>query len=469
MSNYFKTKPIDRLIRESNGGDGGSSHLKRVLGPHHLVALGIGCIIGAGIFVLTGQAAAQYAGPAIVFSFMLSALACGAAGLCYAEFASCLPVSGSAYTYAYATMGEMTAWFIGWNLVLEYLFGASTVAVGWSGYVVSFLKDFGLQSPPEFTAATGSKLILMPGTSSHWLQASTELMKSLAAQGIDINSLPVSHAIFNLPAVFIILAITAILLVGIQQSSTVNNIIVAIKLTVIALFIVFGIACIHPENWIPFVPTNTGTFGEFGISGILRGSGVIFFAYIGFDAVSTLAQEAKNPQRDMPIGLLGSLFVCTLIYIAVALVMTGIVKYTSLGVPDPIAVAVDIAGPTLIWLRPIIKVGAIAGLSSVVLVLMLGQTRVFYSIAKDGLLPPLFCKLHPKFQTPYLTTLITGLMAALFAGVLPIDTLGKLVSIGTLLDFTIVCIGIIILRFLFLELQAPYFKCFAFLLILGFD
>lgn len=417
---------------------------KRTLTATNLTTLGIGAIIGAGIFVLTGQAAAQYAGPAIVISFIISGLACAFAGLCYAEFASMIPIAGSAYTYSYATLGEFLAWIIGWDLILEYLFAASTVAVGWGGYVVSFLNDFGIHIPTAYTAATGSVLVNIPNIG--WQQATANLVSNLHSQGIDINSLPHVTAILNLPAMFIVVVLTLLLVIGIRESANFNNVMVITKVSVIILFIAIGIAFIKNGNWHPFIPKNTGVWGHFGWSGILRGAGVIFFAYIGFDAVSTAAQEAKNPQKHMPIGILGSLSISTVLYILVALVLTGIVSYTALNVADPVAVGVNAMGNGMFWLRPIVKIAAIAGLSSVILVMLMGQPRIFYSMSKDGLLPPVFSKVHPKFRTPYVSTLLTGSVAMVLAGILPISILGELVSIGTLLAFVIVCLSILVLR-----------------------
>lgn len=409
------TKPVDLLVRESHDtGEG----LRRALGPTELTALGIGAIIGAGIFVLTGHAAATHAGPAIVLSFILAGFACAFAGLCYAEMASMIPIAGSAYTYSYATMGEFFAWIIGWDLILEYLFGSVTVAIGWSGYMVSFLRDFGIIFPPALSAAPGTSVTLLDGSQV--------------------------TAIFNIPAALIILAVTSLLVIGIKESAFVNNIIVIVKVVILLIFIAVGVGFINTGNWQPFIPPNTGTFGEFGASGVLRGAGVIFFAYIGFDAVSTAAQEARNPQKDMPIGILGSLVLCTVLYIAVALVLTGIVSYTQLNVPDPVAVGVDAIGTA--WLAPIVKIGAIGGLSSVILVMLLSQPRIFWSMSRDGLLPQVFSHVHPRFRTPHVTILVTGLIAALLAGVLPIGIVGELVSIGTLLAFVIVCAGVIVLR-----------------------
>lgn len=424
----FIKKSIPELIEQAEDRGQG---LRRVLGPWNLVSLGIGAIIGAGIFVLTGQAAAQYAGPAIVLSFILSGIGCALAGLCYAEMASMIPVAGSAYTYAYATLGQFFAWIIGWDLILEYLFGASTVAVGWSGYVVSFLKDFGIVLPSEWT-------------------------QSPFTFDLKTHTWATTGAILNLPAVFIIALMTTLLVIGIRESATMNNLVVMVKIFVLLLFIGAGIFFINPDNWEPFIPPNEGKFGIYGWSGILRGAGVIFFAYIGFDAVSTAAQEARNPQRDMPIGILGSLGISTLLYVVVALVLTGIVSYKMLNVPDPIAVAVDAVGPELFWLRPLIKIGAIAGLSSVILVMLLGQPRIFYSMARDGLLPKYFAAVHARFRTPHITTIVTGIIAAIFAGLFPIGILGELVSIGTLLAFTIVCLGVIVLRYTRPDIPRPF-------------
>lgn len=414
----FVRKNISDLQIESEAE--GQRSLKRVLTPSGLVSLGIGGIIGAGIFVLTGQAAAQYAGPAIVLSFIVSGIACVFAGLCYAELASMIPTAGSAYTYSYATLGEFIAWIIGWDLILEYLFGAATVAVGWSGYVVSFLKDYGVIIPAYLSSAP----LVQDATGWH-----------------------LTGAVLNFPAVLIVGIITVLLVVGIKESAVFNNAIVLLKLSVLVLFIGFGIYYIDPANWRPFIPPNTGEFGQYGFSGILRGAGVVFFAYIGFDAVSTAAQEARNPQKDMPIGILGSLAVSTVLYILVAIVLTGIVSYKGLNVPDPIAVGINAAGPGMLWLKSFVKIGAIAGLSSVILVLLLGQSRVFFAMASDGLLPERFSVVHRKFRTPYLTTVVAGIAAMIIAGLFPIGLLGELVSIGTLLAFVIVCVGVVALRY----------------------
>lgn len=437
--------------------------LRRALGPVNLTTLGIGAVIGAGIFVLTGQAAAKYAGPAIVLSFVLAGIACGLAGLCYAEFAAMIPVSGSAYTYSYATLGELLAWIIGWDLILEYLFAASTVAVGWSGYVISLLYDLNIHIPPAFSAAAGTKLIEVPTAlaaackmKSGWATVSDGLLEQIKTAGTDPTTLGHATAVFNLPAVLIIIAVTVLLVIGIKESALFNNLVVGIKLLVILAFIGVGVAYVNPANWHPFIPAANEA-GHFGWSGILRAAGVIFFAYIGFDAVSTAAQEAKRPQRDMPIGILLSLGICTIIYIIVSLVLTGVVSYKQLNVPAPIAVAVDSLGSGVAsWMAPVIKVGAIAGLSSVILVMMLGQPRIFYCMAKDGLLPPMFSAVHPRFRTPWLAQILTGVVAMLFAGFFPIDILGELVSIGTLLAFAIVCAGVLVLRFTDPNITRPF-------------
>lgn len=442
--------------------DDGAHGLQRSLTGMNLLLLGIGGIIGAGIFVLTGQAAAQYAGPAIAISFIISGIACAFAALCYAEMASMIPISGSAYTYAYATMGQLIAWIIGWDLVLEYLFGASTVAVGWSGYVASFLKDCGLTIPAFLSQAP----LAPPST---WHINGAHVASVLAASGLDVP-VALAHAqlselhfgwqmtgaLLNLPAVMIVAVCTWLLYLGVRESAKLNNIVVIIKLTVLGLFLVFGATQIMPENWVPFIPENTGQVGHFGWSGIFRGAGVIFFAYIGFDSVSALAQETKNPQRDMPFGIIGSLFVCTVLYIAVSLVLTGMVKYDRLNVAEPIAVAVDAAGAALAWLSPLIKVGAIAGLSSVVLVLLMAQPRILLSMSRDGLLPAGLAKIHPRYRTPHLMTVVTGVLSAAIAGLFPISVLGELVSIGTLLAFMIVCLGVLVLRVLEPDAHRPF-------------
>jgi len=433
----FATKSIERLAEEA--AQTGEHSLKRVLGPVNLTTLGIGAIIGTGIFVLTGQAAAAYAGPGIVISMVLAGLVSVLAGLCYAEFASTVPVAGSAYTYGYATLGEFVAWIIGWDLILEYALGAATVAVGWSGYVSSFLHDFGIQFPAAFSAAPGTLVKL--------------------ADGSQVT------AVLNLPAIFITALVTILLVIGIKESADVNAAIVIVKVAVVILVIIGGAMFVQRANWTPLIPENTGIWGQYGWTGIFRGAAVIFFAYIGFDAVSTAAQEARNPQRDMPIGILGSLGVCTVLYVLVSGVMVGLVPYTQLGVAAPMAVAVDAAreravgsawAPLINVMPFLVKLGAIAGLSSVMVVMMLAQPRIFFSMANDGLLPAWAKKVHPRFRTPHVTSIITGVLVALASGLFPIGLLGELVSIGTLFAFVIVSVGIIFLRYQRPELKRPF-------------
>ena len=454
MSNLFATKPLDQLMVEASDESGHG--LKRVLGPVNLVSLGVGAIIGAGIFVLTGTAAANHAGPAIILSFVLAAVACVFCGLCYAEFASLIPIAGSAYTYGYATLGEIFAWIIGWDLILEYAFGAATVASGWSGYFVGFLRDVGINLPPEITRSRGTVLVQYH---DHWVPLD-QVKAVLQSAGVDAQSLPTVVASFNLVAFLAVLLVTAVLVVGIKESANLNSAIVIVKVAIVLMFI--GIAGAYAfqhtgvmlKNWQPFIPPNTGHFGSYGISGIFRGAGVIFFAYIGFDAVSTAAQEARNPQKDMPIGILGSLVICTVLYVLVAGLLTGIVPYTALNVADPVAVGIDATGVT--WGRYLVKIGAIFGLGTVMLVMLLGQSRVFYSMSRDGLLPKVAGAIHPRFRTPWISTIVVGICVALFAALFPIEVLGHLVSIGTLLAFVIVSAGIWVLRRRRPDLQRPF-------------
>ena len=422
MSRLFARKPIDELIAQA--GDDGHAALRRSLGPLNLVALGVGAIIGAGIFVITGTVAAQNAGPAVVLSFVLAGIGCVFAGLCYAEFASMIPIAGSAYTYGYATLGELVAWIIGWDLVIEYAFGAATVAAGWSGNVVSLLREFGIHLPRAISAT------------------------------------PADGGVFDLPACLAIFAVTALLVVGIRESASFNALIVLVKVGTILTFIAVAGAYLlqNPEtaraNWTPFLPPNTGEFGAFGWSGVARGAAVIFFAFIGFDAVSTAAQEAKNPQQDMPIGILGSLAICTVLYVAMGALLTGVLPYAQLGVAAPVAAGIDATGVS--WGRLIVKIGTFAGLATTMLVMLLGQSRVLYTMSRDGLLPPWVGAVHPKFRTPWISSLVVGAFVGVFAGLVPIAILGQLVSIGTLFAFVIVCAGVLLLRRTRPDLQRPF-------------
>jgi APA family basic amino acid/polyamine antiporter len=408
--------------------EAGRATLRRSLGPVNLTTLGIGSVIGTGIFVLTGTAASQNAGPALVVSMVIAAVACALAGLCYAELASMIPVAGSAYTYAYATAGEIFAWIIGWDLMLEYALSASTVAVGWSGYFVSFLGDLGLHLPARLTAAP-------------------ELTVALPGGGT-------AHGIFNLPAALIVLVVSGLLAIGIRESANTNTVLVIVKVAVLLVFVAAGAAYVRRDHLTPFIPPNTGDFGAFGWSGVMRGAAVMFFAYVGFDAVSTAAQEAKNPQRDLPFGILASLAICTVIYILVATVLIGIVPYSRLNVPDPLAVGIDATGLT--WLSPVIKISALFGLFSTMLVTLLGQTRIFFTMSRDGLLPAAFGRVHPRWRTPHVSTAITGSIVAVAAGLLPISVLSQLVSIGTLLAFVLVSAGVVMLRRTRPELERPF-------------
>jgi APA family basic amino acid/polyamine antiporter len=414
----FRTKSVEDILHRAESHPGGVGLVRR-LGPVQLLLMGVGVIIGAGIFVITGSAAALFAGPSITLSFLLAALGCSFAALCYAEFASLMPVSGSAYTYAYATLGELTAWIIGWNLIMEYVFAASYVAVGWSGYAASLLSDAGVLLPKAFVSAP----------------------LSLTSHGLALTG-----SVLNLPAVAIILAVTMVARRGIGMSAAVNAAIVVLKVGVLLLFLLFGAQYVSSANWTPFIPANTGEFGHYGLSGILRGAAVVFVAYLGFDAVSTTAQETVHPQRNLPIGILGSLLICTLLYMAVSLVLTGLTAYPNLDAPNPLSVALHAAGGGLDWLVPLVDVAAICGLASVLLVIVLAQARILLAMGRDGLLPGLFAAIHPRFRTPSRSTELAGAAVALLSGLFPIDVLVQLVSLGTLSIFIAVCVGVVILR-----------------------
>jgi len=436
----WATKSITALRAEADAAS--ATSLKRALGPLNLVTLGVGAVIGAGIFVLTGQAAALHAGPAVPISMAIVGIACAFAGLCYAEMASAVPVAGSAYTYVYATMGELVAWIVGWDLVLEYAAGAAGVGVGWSGHLVSLLGLFGVRLPPALAASP-----------TVWCTAAQ--VGTMAAPGCAHAGLNLTGAIVNLPAVFIVALMSTVLVIGIRESARVNNFIVILKVAIVLLVAVVGLSHITPSNWKPFIPPNTGEWGTFGWSGVLRGAGLVFFAYIGFDAVSTTAQEAKNPQKDMPIGILGSLAVCTVLYMIVSAVLTGMVPYTELNLPAPVAYAMERIGAPW-WVRVSINVGAVLGLGSVILVMLLGQSRVFYSMSRDGLLGKWAGQVHPTYRTPYLSTIYTGIAVGLATGLLPLQLLGQLVNIGTLLAFVLVCAGVWILRGTRPDLERPF-------------
>ena len=448
MAKLFAIKPMSKLLQEASVE--GETTLKRTLGPLNLITLGIGAIIGAGIFVLTGQAAAKHAGPAVMLSFIFAGITCAFAGLCYAEFASLIPIAGSAYTYGYATLGELVAWIIGWDLCLEYAFGAATVASGWSGYFVGLLQDMHIHIPPQLTTTPGNILYQYH---DRWMQ-----LASLPA-GINPATLPHVTGIFNLVAFLAIAAVTAVLIRGIEESANLNTGIVMVKLAVVGIFLVLGInflfhhqALAH-ANWTPFIPPADG-HGNFGIHGITAGAASIFFAYIGFDAVSTAAQEAKNPKRDMPIGILGSLVICTVLYIIVSGVLTGLVKYTALNVAAPVAVGMDVIG--IWWGSILVNIGAVFGLGTVMLVMLLGQSRVFYSMSRDGLLWKWAGAIHPKFRTPWITNIVVGAIVAIMPAVFNIDILSEMVNMGTLLAFAIVCAGVWILRRRSPELHRPF-------------
>jgi basic amino acid/polyamine antiporter, APA family len=426
LQGMLATKPVTAYQKEAS-----DKTLVRALGIPALIAFGIGGIIGTGIFVLTGLAAAEHAGPAIVFSFVIAGIGCMFAGLCYSEFAAMVPVAGSAYAYSYATLGEFIAWFVGWNLILEYMVTCSTVAVGWSRYFIKLLDHFGINFIPA-------------SLSSAPFEA--------ADVGYEVH---MTGAIVNLPAIVIIGAATALCYRGIKKSAMVNTIIVAIKVSIVMAVIAFGASFVDTHNWVPYIPKNTGTFGQFGLSGILQASAIIFFAYIGFDGVSTVAQEAKDPQRGMPIGILGSLAICTVLYILMSSVMTGLVPFKQLDDAAPVVVALE-AHPQLKWLTTWVIWGALFGLTSVIITMIIPQARIWLTMSHDGLLPKVFGVIHPKFRTPHIATLITGVCAAALGGCLPIGILGELVSIGTLIAFIVVCVGVLVLRYTRPDLKRPF-------------
>lgn len=467
MNRLFVRKSIDLLKREADEGIAGEPRFTRTLTAFQLTMLGVGGVIGSGIFVMTGQEAARHAGPAVVLSFALAAVPCLFAGLCYAEMAASVPISGSAYTYAYATMGEFIAWLIGWDLILEYAVSAVVVAIGWSGYIVSLLSGFGIELPPRLLAAPGTVLIRLDdkaAASLHmtpgWTERTEQVVALLDQSGDKIDAFPRVSAIVNLPAALVVLGISLLLIRGIREAAGFNTFIVVVKVGIVLLFILVGWRFINPSYLKPFVPPNPDEFkslrdfarhfGSFGWTGVLRASGVVFFAYIGFDAVSTAAQETLHPKRDMPIGILATLLICTILYMGVAYVLAGVAPYKTLDVPDPIAVGVDriveFNRARYGWLSVLVKLGALLGLSSVILVSLLGQSRIFHAMARDGLLPSFAARLHPKYHTPHLTTMLTGGASAIAAGLVPMHIVGELVSIGTLFAFAVVSAGVLVLR-----------------------
>jgi APA family basic amino acid/polyamine antiporter len=454
MPNLLATKPLDTILKEAH--ETGEHSLRRALGAGNLITLGIGAIIGTGIFVITGTATAMHAGPAIILSFVLAALGCVFSGLCYAEFASAIPVAGSAYTYGYASLGEIFAWIIGWDLILEYAFGAATVATGWSGYFISLLGGFGIKLPASIAGTRWDEFVYY---NNHWENLS-KISAKLKVLGIDPRTLPHTHGTFNLLGFSAIVFCTLVLVIGIKESANFNSAIVLIKVGVLLVFLGIGInylfhhANVLAVNWHPFIPANTGVKGQYGWSGISAAASLIFFAYIGFDAVSTAAQEAKNPARDMPIGILGSLVICTILYILVAGTLTGMVNYKDLNVPDPLAVGIDVAGKD--WGSLLVKLGALMGLTSTIVVMLLGQSRVFFSMSRDGLLPGVFKTIHPRFRTPWISTLTVGIFVAGLAATFPIDVLDEMVNVGTLLAFVIVCAGVWITRRRNPNLERPF-------------
>jgi APA family basic amino acid/polyamine antiporter len=421
----WRTKSLEFLEEEANSG---KEKLKRTLGPVSLILLGIGAIIGAGLFSITGIAAAENAGPAVILSFLLASIGCALAGLCFSELAAMMPISGGAYSYAYATMGEFIAWIIGWTLILEYAMGAAVVSISWSAYVVSFLQDFGIHLPPSLVSSPWQATHLPDGSSF--------------------------YGIINLPPLIIVCLLSMLLIRGVDKSAKVNAVLVAIKVAVVLIFIGVGFSYINHDHYHPFIPENTGNFGEFGWSGVMRAAGIVFLAYIGFDAVSTAAQEVKNPQRDLPIGIIGSLVVCTILYVLFAFVLIGLVSYQDLNVAAPVALAIN--QTPYLWLNWLIKLAIIAGLTSVILVLLLGQSRIFYTMSKDGLLPPVFAVVHSKFHTPWISSLILMALVGLFAAFAPLSLVGHMTSIGTLLAFIIVCMGVLVLRKTRPDLKRPF-------------